>query len=80
MMWTITIFIRSYVERPNTPTFRHLTLTEPLLTASLPPKPQAAQRPPAQEQQAAGSRQAIQFLRPSNSRGKVDSQQDSNRL
>ena len=47
MMWTITIFIHSYVERPKTPTFRHLTLTEPLLTASLPPKPQAAQRAPA---------------------------------
>jgi hypothetical protein len=40
MMWTITIFIHSYV--PKTPTFRHLTLTEPLL-----PKPQAAQRAPA---------------------------------
>jgi hypothetical protein len=33
MMWTTTIFIRSYVARP-TPTFRHLTLTEPLLTAT----------------------------------------------
>jgi hypothetical protein len=40
MMWTITIFIRSYVG-PKTPTL-HLTLTEPL-----PPKPQAAQRAPA---------------------------------
>src|SRR5262249_35119554 len=40
MMWTITIFIRSYVD-PKTPRFRHLTLTEPL------PKPQAAQRAPA---------------------------------
>jgi hypothetical protein len=43
MMWTITIFIRSYVKPP----IRHLTLTEPLLTASLPPKPQAAERAPA---------------------------------
>jgi hypothetical protein len=33
MMWTTTIFIRSYVARPM-PTFRHLTLTEPLLTAT----------------------------------------------
>ena len=41
MMWTITIFIRSYVG-PKTPTFGHLTLTEPL-----PPRPQAAQRAPA---------------------------------
>jgi hypothetical protein len=40
MMWTITIFVRSYVEHPKT--FRHLTLTE-----SLPPKPQAAQLAPA---------------------------------
>jgi cytoskeletal protein RodZ len=39
MMWTITIFVRSYVERP----IRQLPLTEP----SLPPKPQAAQRAPA---------------------------------
>jgi hypothetical protein len=44
MMWTITIFIRSYVA-PKT--FRHLTLTERPLTASLPPKPQAAQLAPA---------------------------------
>jgi hypothetical protein len=44
MMWTITIFIRSY--GPKTPTFRHLTSTEPLLTATLPPKPQAAQSAP----------------------------------
>ena len=35
MMWTITIFIRSYVVRP-TPTFRHLTLTEPLPSQSAP--------------------------------------------
>jgi hypothetical protein len=41
MMWTFTIFIRSYAP---TPTLRHLTLTEP---ASLPPKPQAAQSTPA---------------------------------
>jgi hypothetical protein len=44
MMWTTTIFVRSLVERPKT--FRHLTLTEPPLTASLPPKPQAALRGP----------------------------------
>src|SRR5262245_10614945 len=45
MMWTATNFIRSYVG-PKTPTFRHLTLTEPPLTASLHPKPQAAQSAP----------------------------------
>src|SRR5215470_14990234 len=42
MMWTITIFIRSYVERP-TPPFQRVTLTAP----SLPPKPQPAQSAPA---------------------------------
>jgi len=55
MMWTITTFIRSYVERPKAPTFQHLTLTEPSqspppaspLTASLPPPPQATQPAPA---------------------------------
>jgi len=41
MMWTITIFFRSYVERPI-PTFRHLTLT----AASLPPKPPKPRRVP----------------------------------
>jgi hypothetical protein len=44
MMWTITIFIRSY--GPKTPTFRRLTLIEPLPTATLPAKPQTAQRAP----------------------------------
>jgi hypothetical protein len=44
MMWTTTIFVRSLVERPKT--FRHLTLTEPPLTASLPPEPQAALKGP----------------------------------
>ena len=51
MMWTITTFIRSYVERPKAPTFQHLTLTEPSqssppaspLTASVPPPQTAAQ-------------------------------------
>jgi hypothetical protein len=44
MMWTSTIFIRSY--GPKTPTFRRLTLIEPLPTATLPAKPQTAQRAP----------------------------------
>jgi len=52
MMWTITTFIRSYVERPKAPTFQHLSLTEPSqssppespLTASVPP-PQSAIQP-----------------------------------
>jgi hypothetical protein len=53
MMWTITTFIRSYVARPQVPTFQHLTLTdaaqnpppESPLTAT-PPLPRGAQ--PAQ--------------------------------
>jgi hypothetical protein len=52
MMWTITTFIRSYMERPKAPTFQHLTLTEPSqssppaspLSASVPP-PQSATQP-----------------------------------
>jgi hypothetical protein len=45
MMWTVTTFIRSYVARPQVPTFQHLTLSE---AAQTPPPaiPFAASPPP----------------------------------
>jgi hypothetical protein len=54
MMWTITTFIRSYVARPQVPTFQHLTLSEGSqgpspaspLAANPPPPPQASQPAP----------------------------------
>jgi hypothetical protein len=53
MMWTITTFIRSYVARPQVPTFQHLALTEAAQSpppasplAATPPPPHGAQ--PAQ--------------------------------
>ncbi|MGB8632549.1 MAG: hypothetical protein WCD69_24770, partial [Xanthobacteraceae bacterium] len=44
MMWTITTFIRSYVARPQLPTFQRLTLTE---AAQSPPTSPLAATPPS---------------------------------
>lgn len=54
MMWTITTFIRSYVARPQVPTFQRLTLSEAAQSpppstplAASPPPPSAAPPAPA---------------------------------
>jgi hypothetical protein len=54
MMWTITTFIRSYVARPQVPTFQHLTLSE---AAPIPPPATAlaASPPPASAAPAASA-------------------------